>query len=264
MGDTRAAAEAFNGGEYTVSLKVWVSDGTLRLGVRSEQNAESPWCVFDNFVLTYFGTDLVLEDGEALAEIKADMQVASVSYDRDVEAGRMVSFILPVAVPAENLNGTAYELSAVSGDILSFAAVTGATEANKPYILVPASDGKLLSDMGETLLPATPASLSWAVAGVEFFGTYTSQSISGVYGLSEGQFVGINSGTLNPFRAAISVTSGVKAYNVVLNDGATGINDVNADLNANVNAIYNLAGQRIVNGKLPRGIYIINGKKIIK
>ena len=264
VGDTRAAAEAFNGGEYTVSLKVWVSDGTLRLGVRSEQNAESPWCVFDNFVLTYFGTDLVLEDGEALAEIKADMQVASVSYDRDVEAGRMVSFILPVAVPAENLNGTAYELSAVSGDILSFAPVTGATEANKPYILVPASDGKLLSDMGETLLPATPASLSWAVAGVEFFGTYTSQSISGVYGLSEGQFVGINSGTLNPFRAAISVTSGVKAYNVVLNDGATGINDVNADLNANVNAIYNLAGQKIVNGKLPRGIYIINGKKIIK
>ena len=262
VGDTRAAAEAFNNGEYTVSLRVWVSDGTLRLGIRSEQNAESPWCVFDNFVLTYFGTDLVLEDGEELPEIKADMQVASVYYDRDVEAGRMVSFILPVAVPAESLNGTAYELSAVNGDILSFAAVTGATEANKPYILVPATGGKLLSDMGETLLPATPASLSTTVAGVEFFGTYTPQSISGVYGLSEGKFVGINSGTLNPFRAAISVASDVKAYNIVLDDSATGINNVNADLNANLNAIYNLAGQRM--GKVEKGIYIINGKKIIK
>lgn len=262
VGNTRAAAEAFNGGEYAVSLKVWVSDGTLRLGVRSAQNAESPWCVFDNFVLTYYGTDLVLEDGKAMPEIKADMEVASVSYDRSVEADRMISFILPVSVPAENLNGTAYELSSVKGDVLIFMAVTGSTAANKPYILVPSADGKMLKDMTETLLPATPASLSVTMSGVEFFGTYTTQTVSGVYGLSDGKFVGVNTGTLSPYRAAISVDSGVKAYVISLDDNATGISSPEFSIDDKNYRVYNLSGQLLQ--KIQKGINIINGKKIIK
>lgn len=261
VSNTRAAGEAFNNGEYLVSLKVWVSDGTLRLGIRSEQSAESPWTAFDNFILTYYGTDLNLEDGKSMQQIKADMQVSSVSYDRNVVAGRMISFILPVAIPVESLNGTAYELSAVNGDVLSFAEVSGSTEANKPYILVPAADGKLLTDMGVTQLPATPASLSVSVGDVEFFGTYTTQNVSGVYGLSEGKFVGVNTGTLKPYRAAISVASNIKAYNIVLDDSATGISNLDVNF-INSDAIYNLAGQRM--SKIQKGINIINGKKIIK
>ena len=46
-------------------------------------------------------------------------------------------------------------------------------------------------------------------------------------------------------------------------DLITGVDNVNADVNDNHNeSIYNLAGQQIVNGKLPRGIYIKDGKKI--
>ena len=239
-----------------------MSDGTLRLGVRSAQNAESPWCVFDNFVLTYYGTDLVLEDGKAMPEIKADMEVASVSYDRSVEADRMISFILPVSVPAENLNGTAYELSSVKGDVLIFTAVTGSTAANKPYILVPSADGKMLKDMTETLLPATPASLSVTMSGVEFFGTYTTQTVSGVYGLSDGKFVGVNTGTLSPYRAAISVDSGVKAYVISLDDNATGISSLEFSIDDKNYRVYNLSGQLLQ--KIQKGINIINGKKIIK
>ncbi|MBP5393665.1 MAG: hypothetical protein J6Y59_07615 [Bacteroidaceae bacterium] len=262
VGDTRAAAEAFNAGSYSVSLKVWVSDGTLRLGVRSAKNAESPWCVFDNFVLTYYGTDLVLEDGKAMPEIKADMEVASVSYDRNVEADRMISFILPVSVPAENLNGTAYELSSVKGEVLIFTAVTGSTAANKPYILVPSADDKMLKDMTETLLPATPASLSVMMSGVEFFGTYTTQTVSGVYGLSDGKFVGANTGTLNPYRAAISVDSSVKVYVISLDDNATGISSPEFSIDDKNYRVYNLSGQLLQ--KIQKGINIINGKKIIK
>lgn len=261
--DTRIAAEAFNDGLYVTSVNVWVSDGTLRLGVRAAQTAAEPWCVFDNFVLTYYGTDLILEDGKAMYEVKADMQVASVSYDRNVVAGHMISFILPVAVPTENLNGTAYELSAVNGDVMSFAPVTGSTEANKPYILVPSADGKMLTDLAATTLPATPATLSVNVGDVEFFGTYTTQSVNGVYGLSEGKFVGANTGTLKPYRAAIRVASDIKTYNVVLDDNATGIDEVERQ-GSRVEGltIYNIAGQRV--SKIQKGINIINGKKIIK
>ena len=259
--DTRIAAEAFNDGLFVTSVDVWVTDGTLRLGVRATKTADQQWLVFDNFVLTYYGTDLILEDGKSLPEIKADMQVSSVSYDRNVVAGRMISFILPVAIPVESLNGTTYELSAVNGDVLSFAEVSGSTEANKPYILVPAADGKLLTDLSVTQLPATPASLSVSVGDVEFFGTYTTQNVSGVFGLSEGKFVGVNSGTLKPYRAAISVSSNIKAYNIILDDSATGISNLDVIFN-NSDTIYNLAGLRLQ--KIQQGINIINGKKIIK
>ena len=263
VGDTRAAAEAFNNGEYAVSLKVWVSDGTLRLGIRSTQNADSPWCVFDNFILTYYGKDLVLEDGMAMSEIKTDMQATSVTYNRMVEAQRMVTFILPVAVPVEKLNGTAYELSSVNGEVMSFAPVADATEANKPYILVPAADGKMLADMGETLLPATPASLSTIVDDVEFFGTYTAQSVSGVYGLSNGKFVGASTGNLNPYRAAIRVASSVKSFNILLGGDATGIMSMD-DVQDEIYNVYDLSGRKIDNAQKLKGIYIVNGKKIIK
>lgn len=259
--DTRIAAEAFNDGLFITNVDVWVTDGTLRLGVRATKTADQQWLVFDNFVLTYYGTDLILEDGKSLPEFKTDMQVSSVSYDRNVVAGRMISFILPVAIPVESLNGTAYELSAVNGDVLSFAEVSSSTEANKPYILVPASDGKLLTDLSVTQLPATSTSLSVSVGDVEFFGTYTTQNVSGVFGLSEGKFVGVNSGTLKPYRAAISVSSNIKAYNIVLDDSATGISNLDVNFN-NSDTIYNLAGQRLQ--KIQQGINIINGKKIIK
>ena len=60
---------------------------------------------------------------------------------------------------------------------------------------------------------------------------------------------------------------------VTFQDGTyTGIDDINGQGSmANGQAIYkqgstivNLAGQRMVNGKCPRGIYIINGKKYIQ
>ena len=46
-------------------------------------------------------------------------------------------------------------------------------------------------------------------------------------------------------------------------DDATGIKNLNVDLNNN-ERIYNLAGQRIDNSQLQRGIYIVNGKKVLR
>ena len=43
----------------------------------------------------------------------------------------------------------------------------------------------------------------------------------------------------------------------------TGIDNRQITTDSSQQAIYNLAGQKIVNGKLPRGIYIINGKKLL-
>ena len=54
----------------------------------------------------------------------------------------------------------------------------------------------------------------------------------------------------------------VKAFYPFDEEGETGIENVNANLNLNEGAIYNIAGQRV--NKAQKGIYIINGKKVLK
>lgn len=44
----------------------------------------------------------------------------------------------------------------------------------------------------------------------------------------------------------------------------TGINSIETGQPAKASVIYNLSGQQIVNGKLPKGIYIINGRKVLR
>ena len=59
---------------------------------------------------------------------------------------------------------------------------------------------------------------------------------------------------------ALSSAPGVKGFDLNGDDDATGIDNVDAE--ANDEAIYNLAGQRV--GKMQKGINIVNGKKILK
>ena len=66
-------------------------------------------------------------------------------------------------------------------------------------------------------------------------------------------------GTIAAGKAYYQSTSGVKAF-YFDGDDATGISNVDANLNAN-DAIYNIAGQRIQ--KMQKGINIINGKKVL-
>ncbi len=66
-------------------------------------------------------------------------------------------------------------------------------------------------------------------------------------------------------RAYIQVpvgVGGVKSFAINLEDDATGIVNLNDNVNANEGAIYNLAGQRL--SKMQKGINIINGKKVLK
>ena len=66
-------------------------------------------------------------------------------------------------------------------------------------------------------------------------------------------------GTIAAGKAYYQSTSGVKAF-FFEGDDATGINNINDNLNAN-DAIYNIAGQRLQ--KKQKGINIINGKKVL-
>lgn len=82
---------------------------------------------------------------------------------------------------------------------------------------------------------------------------YTSATTNNTIGYtSDNNIFDCNSG--NPYNVQLYRRGAV----------STGINDVNIDGNGNRNAVFNLNGQRVSEHQMGRGIYIINGKKIIR
>ena len=70
------AANAFYLGYYkNPELKVVVSDGTLRIGVRKDSDIGDDWLVFDNFELTYYGSEIDLS--EVLANLQNSLDEAN-------------------------------------------------------------------------------------------------------------------------------------------------------------------------------------------
>ncbi|MBO7119369.1 MAG: hypothetical protein J6W03_03510 [Bacteroidaceae bacterium] len=70
-----------------------------------------------------------------------------------------------------------------------------------------------------------------------------------------------SSTTIPAHKAYLNTSAGVKGFTFCFDDDATGIEDLNANVNHD-EAIYNLAGQRLQ--KMQKGINIVNGKKILR
>ncbi|MCM1312920.1 MAG: hypothetical protein NC206_04330 [Bacteroides sp.] len=61
------ASNVFTAGAYTNELLVRVEDGTLTIGIQKETTTDQDWTIFDNFELSYLGTEVV-----AIGGIKTD------------------------------------------------------------------------------------------------------------------------------------------------------------------------------------------------
>lgn len=221
-----------------------------------------------NIVKNGTAESLNLIDYDAPFGIPQGFTANEVSYDRTLttEGDYVSSFILPFAFDVPE-GTTVAELSAVNGNTLTFKPVTR-TEANKPYIII-TNDENVLSTFSNVTVEATnDADLTTTVDGVKHIGSYTTKKVENVYGYANGKFVKANTGTVNPFRTYIEMpntASAPKAFNISIEGTTTGINHANAT-NATATSIYNLQGIRMSNdlNGLSKGVYIVNGKKVIK
>ena len=221
-----------------------------------------------NIVKNGTAESLNLIDYEAPFGIPQTFTANEVAYDRTLttEGDYVSSFILPFAFDVPE-GTTVAELSAVNGNTLTFKPVTR-TEANKPYIII-TNDENVLSTFSNVTVEATNgADLTTTVDGVKHIGSYTTKKVENVYGYADGKFVKANTGTVNPFRTYIEMpntASAPKAFNISIEGTTTGINHANAT-NATATSIYNLQGIRMSNdlNGLSKGVYIVNGKKVIK
>ena len=94
-----------------------------------------------------------------------------------------------------------------------------------------------------------------------FVGVYTKTPANGMYGINkDGKLQKGGEGAyVNAFHAYLNVP---EVLGVAFNGSTpTAINGVAADKTVNT-AVYDLSGRRVY-GKLPKGVYIMNGKKVV-
>lgn len=232
---------------------------------------------------------LILKDGVTEFTFNGNATVGELNYERSVTAGNVSTFILPVEVPVEKVNGTVWELATYTGSALKFTKVeNGTLAANKPYLVQPTSD-KLIADnkLENVRLYAAPGTEGLKKAttdgGAYQMGTYkqlasTDAVTDGtVYGYTGGKFVQATSGTLNPFRTLFVVKEGAEAaareISLVLGDQETGIVSITKDgeIEDREVDVYDLNGRKVAQSvagstclmNLPAGVYVVNGKKYV-
>lgn len=201
---------------------------------------------------------------------------ATVNYDRvfSTETNYVSSFVLPYSMNVSDVQGEVYEFASVEANTINFKKAT-TVEANKPYLIVATAANPFKAT--NVKVEATPAVMETVNGDYAHVGTYTKQEVASdatttYYGYANGQFVKANTGTLNPFRTMIKATNTAAPATLSLKlDGeVTGIVGVNSEL-GKVN-VYNLEGKLVrsqvaaataLQG-LAKGVYVINGKKVVK
>lgn len=226
--------------------------------------------------------NLTIAEGNAFHALKP-FTATQVSYDRAFKFGNnnyVSSFVLPFDMHTNDVDGKVYKFNTVNGDNVNFTEVTGQLDANTPYLIVANSANPFSTALAnEVQIAATPETMEVKASNAPSFahiGSYNTTKVTSgngttYYGYTGGNFVKANNGTLNPFRTLIKATGTTATqFSLKLDGEVTGIIGVNTEL-GKVD-VYNLEGKLVrsqveaataLQG-LEKGVYVINGKKVMK
>ncbi len=211
-----------------------------------------------NVVVNGTAASVELTDANAF-NAPEDFTATTVKLTRGVQKG-INSFVLPFAATAEELGATqvaTYDSYDKAAKIANFKTAADVA-ANTPFLTMDVAEDKVTDvlNFGEKTIVATPESL-----GTDFVGVYAKTNANGKYGINaEGKLQkGGTDAYVNAFHAYLDVK---EPAGVAFNGSTpTAINGVAADKVADT-AVYDLSGRRVY-GKLQKGLYIMNGKKVV-
>ncbi len=270
------ASLSFLKGNYTIEpFTVEVTDHVLKIGAKNETNLEL-WCIWDNFeleLIKYSASDAVMTDDDTKAPAQGEYN--AITYDRTLLAG-LNTIVLPFATTKDELGVDAvlqYDGSEVNGSQLRllFSEVEN-LEPNTPYAVFVKADTKLPKFLNK--LVSKPTDLTVADDSFSFVGSYcaypmdASPVVAGDYIAGTDGFKKANGGNEHKaYRAFMQNEIETpeppidEPLFVLGNLVIDGIANVGMDNANNNNGIYNLNGQQVTRAQ--RGIYIINGKKVV-
>ena len=226
-----------------------------------------------------YDTELALSETESVAEKLAEWNgyAANVTLARTIKADTWNTFVVPfdldeTAIKAAFGNGV--EISDITADdatgVRFEPQTTLAIEANTPVIMKTSVAGTEYT-FNNVLVKAVTGNVNPVVSinGVDIVGVYNFDGAEynipvGAYYINS-NFLKVADGnqTIQNFRAYFKVSEGSPAKSFFENfsfSEATGIKAVDTLTNDNL-TIYDLQGRRVANPT--KGIYVVNGKKVI-
>ena len=217
------------------------------------------------------------EDAKTLLGANLNKTV-NVTINRTLVANKWNTLCLPFDVTAEQIKNILkaegmvreYADEDVTNQTIIFKKVEGNMIAGVPYLIKPTEDITSLAFEGVTITE-TEGNCKGNIYSI--WGTFGKYDMltdgTELFLNAAGKFVApaAATNTMKGFRAYFMVPSGASAAAININiDGeTTGINNI--ETNAAVNGkVYNLNGQYVGNSLngLKKGIYVVNGKKVIK
>lgn len=211
----------------------------------------------NNVVVKGTVANLVLTDDKAF-NAPEGFTAESVKLTRSLQNG-INSFVLPFEATATELGAskvatfTSYNAAEKTANFETVATVA----ANTPFLTIDAAGAAELSFSAKYIV-ATPTDL-----GIDFVGVYAPTSGEGKYGINAAGNLqkGGPTATVNAFHAFLNVNGPAPARIALNGSTLTAINSITADKVVDT-AVYDISGRRVY-GKLHKGLYIINGKKVV-
>ena len=192
---------------------------------------------------------------------------------RSITAGKWSTICLPFAMTNAQLKAAfgndvkVAELTSGDNTTLNFSTVTEIV-ANKPYAIKVTSDFTSATISGVTIVEGTATQ---TISNWNFVGTYSNETISANDYYFKGNKLykaGTGTHSIKPFRAYLKYTGTEPAPAPQLNfpdmEGeTTGIDDVRSKMSDVRSVIYDLQGRKLSNGQMQKGLYIVNGRKVV-
>jgi len=199
---------------------------------------------------------------------------ANVTLTRSITADKWSTIVLPFDIASSDIEtifgsgASVAELSSGTTTTLNFTTtLTGSKmKANQPYAIKVSSAFSSATVNGVTIESATPTQ---SIANWDFVGTYANTNVpKDSYFFSANKLYQASAAdkvSMKPFRGYFTYTGGTGApmLNFIIDGNLTGIAHIDADgqMNLEEGTVYNLNGQRVA--QTTKGLYIVNGKKVI-
>lgn len=206
------------------------------------------------------------------------------TYTREISKGSIVTTYLPCDVKELPEGLCVYKISAEKDNTITFTKQETITQ-NTPYLLYAYGDNDVTFKVEGTgylnLTKTYDGNFDGVTNGkIKFYGNYETRNGTGKeYGLQNANaikditFRKVESGaTIGAFRAYFTIEEGsdAKEINIVFDNGneTTGINSLDTEMVSKLFNVYSLDGKVVRKNtdsviNLPKGIYIINGKKMV-
>ena len=219
--------------------------------------------------------DITLNETEAGEVTAVDGYFSNVTLTRTLQAGGWNTFCAPfsTAMPSgwtvKELSSSAFDSS--TGELTLNFGNAASIEAGKPYLVKVDANVANPTFNGVTISSTTTTTETTAV---DFVPVMNPTNLTGddktVFFVTGGNKLTYPSGdgNINGFRAYFrlkgELVSLVRAFHMSFDDNVTGITTVISDEPTTASGTYTLDGRRIEGEPTQKGMYIVNGKKVIK